>query len=59
MSLSQWGEVRFDFAGHELVGEVVDYEADGNVGCGPNGRLTVAVDGETYQVAESDAERVD
>ena len=58
MSLSQHDRVTFDFAGRELEGDVVDYDAAGDVS-GPDGLLIVDVNGLTYRVAESDAESLD
>ena len=55
MSTSQYGRVTFDFAGHELEGDVAEYLAAGDVS-GPDGLLVVDVDGARYRVAESDAE---
>ena len=57
MSASQYDRVAFDFAGRDLVGDVVDYDAAGDVS-GPNGLLRVDVEGLTYRVTESDAERL-
>ncbi|OYR57722.1 hypothetical protein [Halorubrum halodurans] len=58
MSTSQYDQVAFDFAGRELVGRVVDYLAAADVS-GPDGLLVVDVDGQTYRVEESNAERLD
>ncbi|MFC5278628.1 hypothetical protein ACFPM1_07650 [Halorubrum rubrum] len=58
MSTSQYDRVTFDFAGRELVGDVIDYLAAGDVS-GPDGFLVVDVDGQTYRVEESNAERLD
>jgi len=58
MSASQYDRVVFDFAGHDLVGDVVDYLAVADVS-GPDGFLVVDVDGERYRVEESKAEQPD
>lgn len=58
MSTSQYDRVAFDFGGRELVGRAVDFEPAGDVS-GPDGFLTVDVDGLTYRVTESEAEHPD
>jgi len=58
MSASQYDRVSFDFAGRDLVGDVVDYLAAGDVS-GPDGLLIVEVDGERYRVEESKVEQPD
>jgi hypothetical protein len=54
MSAAGYGRVAFDFAGRELEGVAVDFEPAGDVS-GPDGILTVDVDGLTYRVTESEA----
>jgi len=54
VSAAGYGRVAFDFAGRELEGTAVDFEPAGDVS-GPDGFLTVDVDGLTYRVAESEA----
>jgi len=58
MSVSQYARVGFDFAGRELEGDAINFEPAGDL-AGLDGFLTVDVDGLTYRVAESDAERLD
>jgi len=47
--------VRFEFGDAVLEGEVVDTEPVGNVGHGPDTKLTVDVDGTTYRALASEA----
>lgn len=47
--------VRFEFGDRVLEGEVVDTEPVGNVGHGPDTKLTVDVDGVTYRALASEA----
>lgn len=58
MSATGYGRVAFDFAGRKLEGTATDFEPAGDVS-GPDGFLTVDVDGLEYRVAESEAERLD